>query len=105
VAALAGEAGVELDAEVDELRDPLGRLAREQVDRALPAQPAPGDEGVRRVERGVVVRADRGGPAALRQLLEESTAPFARTATDAPASAAVSAAVRPATPAPTIATS
>ena len=65
--ALAGEACVELDAEVDELRDALRRLARKEVDRALAAEPAPGGEGVRRVQRGIVVGADRGRDAALRR--------------------------------------
>src|SRR5581483_2467810 len=53
--ALPGEARVELDAEVDELRDALRRLAREQLDRALATEPAAGGEGVRRVQRGIVV--------------------------------------------------
>jgi len=66
VPALARETVVELDTERDELGDALRRLARQQPDRRLPAQPAAGGERVGGVEDRLVVGTDGRGDAALR---------------------------------------
>ena len=68
VAALAGEAGVELDSERGEVGDPRRRVLGEQAHRARAAEAAPGGERVRGVERRVVAGTDRGGDAALRRV-------------------------------------
>ena len=66
VAALAPEVVVELDAELDEVGDPGGRLFGERSHRALAAEAAPGAERVRGMQRGRVVVGQRCGDAALR---------------------------------------
>ena len=66
VAALAAEAVVELDAELDELLDARGRLVDEHRDGALAAEPAAGIERVFGVKCRRVPLPDRSRHAALR---------------------------------------
>ena len=68
VPALEAEAVVELDAEVDEIGDPGRRLVRETRDCARPAEPAARCERVLSVQGRVVVLAQRGSDAALREI-------------------------------------
>ena len=65
VAALAAEALVELDAELDQVGDPRRRIARQLADRALAADAAAGAQGVLGVQARIVVLAERRGDAAL----------------------------------------
>ena len=51
-----------------QLGDPGGSLVRQELDRARPAEAAPRGERVGGMQSRVVVRADRGGDAALRRI-------------------------------------
>ena len=66
VAAFTAEAVVERDPELDEVRDPRRRVARQLADGPLTADPATGAQGVVGVQARVVVLAERRRDAALR---------------------------------------
>ena len=106
VASLEAEPVVELDARVDEVDDPRGRVLGQGSHGARAAETPAGAERVFGVKRG-----ESSGPTAAAmppcasQLDEARTGPFETIATRASPAAAQSAAVRPAIPAPTTTTS
>ena len=67
VSPLEAEVVVELDAELDEVADPGGRLSGQGRHRARAGEATSRAQGVLRMQGGCVVRADRGGDAALRE--------------------------------------
>ena len=68
MATLEAELDVELDAQVDEIGDPGRRLGRESGDGARPTEAPPRFERVGSVLGRIVVLAQRGSDAALRQI-------------------------------------
>ena len=88
VAALAAEVVVELDAELDEVGDPRGRLLGQRANGALAAEAAAGAQRVLGVQARRVALAERRRDAALRVVaVRREDGPFASRSTSASAAA------------------